>query len=235
MKGKASEIYAKAIKNWLHLFYLVTARCARGFLSLAARLSVAGRDRACSFSLDEKEPKNQGCAAFVVPAARWCNGANPRPPALMAYPMAGFRLFEWVPHRCCNAPPRPARPTAPRPILPPNGRYYQHPDGATTDSHHHTHGEAIRRYHPNADGLACGGSNRQPCMPHPYTGRSHRTSSEPTNEGVGWCMGVASVCCNACGNGLQRSRQAEHFWLLLVPQPECSESMSTVKAKRNSE
>ncbi|MEC3881029.1 hypothetical protein [Parapedobacter sp. 10938] len=65
-------------------------------------------------------------------------------------------------------------------------------------------GEAIRRYYPNADGLACGGSNRQPGMP----------DSEPTNEGRGWFVGVASVCCGACGNGLQQSRQAEAPWAL---------------------
>ncbi|MGV3763989.1 hypothetical protein [Parapedobacter sp.] len=47
-------------------------------------------------------------------------------------------------------------------------------------------------------GLACGGSNRPPGMP----------GSEPTNDGRGRCAGVASVRRGACGNGMQRSRQA---------------------------
>src|SRR5690606_9453278 len=35
--------------------------------------------------------------------------------------------------------------------------------------HAHGCGEATRRYHMNAEGLACGGSNRLPSMPHPHT------------------------------------------------------------------
>ncbi|MEC3880956.1 hypothetical protein [Parapedobacter sp. 10938] len=125
-----------------------------------------GRDRALFFGLPHRT-KTQGCAAFVVPAARWCNGANPRPPALIAYPMAGFRLFGCLPRRSCNAPPRPARPTAPRPIL------LRTNVAASIQTELSQTPIVIPMAKPsvdtrsNADGLACGGRNRQPGMPHP--------------------------------------------------------------------
>ena len=48
--------------------------------------------------------------------------------------------------------------------------------------------------------------------------RSHRNSSELTNEGHDLRVGVASVRCRACGNGLRRSRQALIFVKLLIKQ-----------------
>ncbi|HWK56876.1 MAG TPA: hypothetical protein VNQ80_06055 [Parapedobacter sp.] len=80
----------------------------------------------------------------------------------------------------------------------------------------------MRRSHPKVPHERRRPSLRrqQPAAKHapPSYQRSHRTSSEPTNEGTGRCAGVASVCDGACGNGLQRRRQALILVKLLIKQ-----------------